>query len=114
MCFCCFISPAALRRRRGRDDAEEGGRMNGLSLFLRHIAFLAQKEMLSLMTDPRMRVQLVTGGWVGLWRPIVRTVLLCLVIPAVIWDADQRGLHRTGSTDPRDQPSSPAQSAVYS
>ncbi|WP_279071318.1 RDD family protein [Microbacterium lacticum] len=40
-----------------------------------------------------MRVQLVTGGWVGLWRPIVRTVLLCLVIPAVIWDADQRGLH---------------------
>mgnify|MGYP007095266205 CR=1 FL=1 len=33
------------------------------------------------------------GGWVGLWRPIVRTALLCLVIPAVIWDADQRGLH---------------------
>ena len=38
-------------------------------------------------------LQLVGGGWVGLWRPIVRTVLLCLVIPAVIWDADQRGLH---------------------
>ena len=33
--------------------------MNGLSLFLRHIAFLAQKEMLSLLTDPRMRAQLV-------------------------------------------------------
>jgi uncharacterized RDD family membrane protein YckC len=33
------------------------------------------------------------GAWVGLWRPIVRTVLLILVIPAVIWDADQRGLH---------------------
>ena len=29
----------------------------------------------------------------GLWRPIVRSVLLALVIPAVIWDADQRGLH---------------------
>ena len=40
-----------------------------------------------------LRLQLVGGGWVGLWRPIVRTVLLCLVIPAVIWDADQRGLH---------------------
>lgn len=40
-----------------------------------------------------MRLQLVGGGWVGLWRPIVRTALLCLVIPAVIWDADQRGLH---------------------
>lgn len=40
-----------------------------------------------------MRLQLVSGGWVGLWRPIVRTVLLALVIPAVIWDTDQRGLH---------------------
>ena len=35
----------------------------------------------------------IDGAWVGLWRPIVRTVLLVLVIPAVIWDADQRGLH---------------------
>jgi uncharacterized RDD family membrane protein YckC len=40
-----------------------------------------------------LRLQLVGGGWVGLWRPIVRTALLALVIPAVIWDADQRGLH---------------------
>lgn len=40
-----------------------------------------------------MRVVLLGGAWVGLWRPIVRTVLLALVIPAVIWDADQRGLH---------------------
>jgi uncharacterized RDD family membrane protein YckC len=32
-------------------------------------------------------------GWPGLWRPIVRSVLLALVIPAVIWDADNRGLH---------------------
>lgn len=40
-----------------------------------------------------MRLQLLGGGWVGLWRPIVRTALLVLVIPAVIWDPDQRGLH---------------------
>ncbi|MFC6325786.1 RDD family protein [Microbacterium koreense] len=40
-----------------------------------------------------MRVQRVTGGWTGLWRPVVRTLLLVLVIPAVIWDADGRGLH---------------------
>ena len=40
-----------------------------------------------------MRVVRMGGGWVGVWRPIVRTVLLVLVIPAVIWDADQRGLH---------------------
>ena len=40
-----------------------------------------------------MRVVTLGGGWVGLWRPIVRTLLLVIVIPAVIWDADQRGLH---------------------
>jgi uncharacterized RDD family membrane protein YckC len=40
-----------------------------------------------------MRVVPVAGGWVGVWRPIVRTLLLALLIPALIWDADQRGLH---------------------
>lgn len=40
-----------------------------------------------------LRVEQVRGGWAGLWRPIVRTALLIVVIPAVIWDPDQRGLH---------------------
>jgi uncharacterized RDD family membrane protein YckC len=40
-----------------------------------------------------LRLQRLDGGWVGLWKPVIRTVLLILVIPAVIWDADQRGLH---------------------
>ncbi len=40
-----------------------------------------------------MRLVRVGGGWTGLWRPLVRTLLLALVIPALIWDADQRGLH---------------------
>jgi hypothetical protein len=41
----------------------------------------------------RMRVVPVRPGYLGVWRPLVRTALLCLVIPAVIWDRDQRGLH---------------------
>jgi len=40
-----------------------------------------------------MRVVPLAGGYLGLWRPFVRTALLCLVIPAVIWDTDQRGMH---------------------
>ena len=40
-----------------------------------------------------LRLARLDGAWVGLWRPIVRTLLLVVVIPAVIWDADQRGLH---------------------
>lgn len=41
----------------------------------------------------RMRVVPVRGGYLGVWRPLVRTVLLCLAVPALIWDQDQRGLH---------------------
>ncbi|MDN4615569.1 RDD family protein [Leifsonia sp. F6_8S_P_1B] len=40
-----------------------------------------------------MRVVPIRGGWVGVWRPIVRTALLCVVIPALVWDSDQRGFH---------------------
>ena len=40
-----------------------------------------------------MRLVPIVPAPLGLWRPVVRTVLLCLVIPAVIWDRDQRGLH---------------------
>ena len=40
-----------------------------------------------------MRVLALAGGWVGIWRPIVRSVLLTLVIPALVWDSDQRGFH---------------------
>jgi len=29
----------------------------------------------------------------GFGRALIRTVLLCLVIPAVVWDSDGRGLH---------------------
>jgi len=40
-----------------------------------------------------LRIMRIDGTWVGLWRPIIRTALLIIVIPAVIWDSDQRGLH---------------------
>lgn len=42
-----------------------------------------------------LRVQrLVSPGTPpGLLLALVRTVLLCLVVPAVVWDADGRGLH---------------------
>jgi hypothetical protein len=40
-----------------------------------------------------MRVVPVVPAPIGLVKPIIRTVLLCVVIPAVIWDRDNRGLH---------------------
>ncbi|MGV8886206.1 MAG: RDD family protein [Microbacteriaceae bacterium] len=40
-----------------------------------------------------LRVVPLSPGPVGIWRPVVRAILLTIVIPAVIWDVDQRGLH---------------------
>ncbi|MFE3324250.1 RDD family protein [Streptomyces sp. NPDC059176] len=41
----------------------------------------------------RLRVVAEDGGRLGVGRVAVRTVLLCLAIPALIWDRDGRGLH---------------------
>ena len=40
-----------------------------------------------------LRIISIHGGWVGLWRPLVRTVLLGIALPALVWDSDQRGFH---------------------
>jgi len=33
------------------------------------------------------------GSNPGVWRPALRQLLLCLVIPALVWDTDHRGGH---------------------
>ncbi|MGB3911017.1 MAG: RDD family protein [Pseudolysinimonas sp.] len=40
-----------------------------------------------------LRVVPLDPGRLAPWRALVRTLLVCLFVPAVIWDADQRGLH---------------------
>ncbi|UUU21478.1 RDD family protein [Streptomyces sp. DSM 40750] len=40
-----------------------------------------------------LRVVAQDTGAVNPWRAAVRTVLLCLAIPALVWDRDGRGLH---------------------
>jgi len=40
-----------------------------------------------------LRVVPVAGGWIGPWRGVVRSVLLGIVLPALVWDSDQRGFH---------------------
>jgi hypothetical protein len=40
-----------------------------------------------------LRIYIVHGGRLDFWRPVVRSVLLALVIPALVWDSDQRGFH---------------------
>ena len=40
-----------------------------------------------------LQVQKLDGSAAGPLAGVVRTLLLCLVVPALIFDADQRGLH---------------------
>ena len=40
-----------------------------------------------------LRLLSLDGGRATIVQVLVRTVLLCLAIPALIWDRDQRGLH---------------------
>jgi uncharacterized RDD family membrane protein YckC len=40
-----------------------------------------------------LHVVTLRGKHAGVWRPIVRTLLLAIVLPAIVWDSDQRGFH---------------------
>jgi uncharacterized RDD family membrane protein YckC len=41
----------------------------------------------------RLYIVNVQGSGVTWWRPIARSLLLALVVPALVWDSDQRGFH---------------------
>ncbi len=68
-------------------------------------AFAAQKVLLVAVAGQTigqrllgLRVAPLTGrgaspGSPGLWRALVRTLLLVLFVPALVWDADNRGFH---------------------
>ncbi|MFF1556996.1 RDD family protein [Streptomyces sp. NPDC058279] len=51
------------------------------------VGFTPGKRILGL------RVVAEDGGRLGVARVLLRTVLLALVIPALVWDRDGRGLH---------------------
>jgi uncharacterized RDD family membrane protein YckC len=40
-----------------------------------------------------VRVVSLDGYSLGAWRPALRALLIAVVIPAVIWDRDERGMH---------------------
>ena len=60
------------------------------------IEYVVMLPMLGATIGMRLfRIGVITAGGVqpGLLMTLVRTVLLCLAVPALIWDRDQRGLH---------------------
>ena len=77
---------------RGEDDATNGFVTLGLFAAEQYLFLVLLGGSIGHLLH-RVRVVPLRGGYLGVWRPFLRTVLLCLAIPAVIWDADQRGLH---------------------
>jgi len=55
------------------------------------LTWLAQGSFGQLIVG--LRVIMTDGSRLSLWRAALRTALICLVIPAVIYDEDGRGLH---------------------
>jgi hypothetical protein len=77
-----------------RSIARFGRRLGALAIFgVAQILFLVLVNGSVGHLLLRMRVVPVRPARLGIWRPVVRTLLLCLAIPALIWDRDQRGLH---------------------
>lgn len=62
--------------------------------------FFAEVSLLTWLTGASfgqriigLRVVSLDGGRLPLWRAALRTLLVCLVIPAVVYDQQGRGLH---------------------
>ncbi|WP_040161036.1 RDD family protein [Mobilicoccus massiliensis] len=88
---CQLIAMAFLGYRQG-----EGG----LGVFLPSLVFLAMHLLLVGTTGSTighrilgLRVVRVDGGWAGPVAALWRTVLIALVVPGLIYDRDERGLH---------------------
>ncbi|MFJ5223842.1 RDD family protein [Streptomyces sp. NPDC088400] len=87
--LCMLIAYGLLA---GRDGQTTGNWALGVLLVLSlltvgTVGFTPGKRLFGL------RVIAENGGRLGFGRVLVRTVLLCLAIPALVWDRDRRGLH---------------------
>lgn len=81
-----------------RNDSDASGSVNPWSITI--VFLVVQVASVAILDGSpgqlifKMRVLRLDGtNRTGLLRSAVRAALLCLLIPAVIWDADGRGLH---------------------
>jgi uncharacterized RDD family membrane protein YckC len=66
----------------------------GLGVFaLEYVALVGTLGMTFGMRLFGIRVASLDGGRPPFGSVLLRTLLLCLAVPALIWDRDQRGLH---------------------
>jgi uncharacterized RDD family membrane protein YckC len=77
------------------DDPTERGLVTVGALALMYVVLLALTGQTIGMRLLGLRVTVLNAADAvpGLWRALVRTALLLLLVPALIWDADNRGVH---------------------
>ena len=70
------------------------------SMLLTVVVFAVEVIVLTWLTGASfgqrilgLRVVSIAGGRLPLWRVVVRTLLILLVVPAVVYDDQGRGLH---------------------
>jgi len=95
LCFdwfaCLAISHAT---QRGPDATSNGVSLLTLELFAAEVVLFTVLLGGSFgQALVGIGVRNVNGKRIGIVAVVVRTVLLCLVFPALIWDRDGRGLH---------------------
>ncbi|MGH8890007.1 MAG: RDD family protein [Acidothermaceae bacterium] len=91
--ICLLVASAFTRHAAfdGRDPMNPGWPV--LVLAVEYIALLASVGTTLGMRVFSIGVRRLDGGRVSLLWVAVRTIMLLLVVPAVVYDRDQRGLH---------------------
>ncbi|WP_256862957.1 RDD family protein [Microbispora sp. GKU 823] len=93
--LCTWAIAGGLLRFQGNDIGAVG-----LGIFAAEYVLLVGTIGMTLgMRLFGIRVAGLDGGRPSFFGVLVRTLLLCLAVPALIWDRDRRGLHdRAGGT----------------
>ncbi|MGH3343612.1 MAG: RDD family protein [Carbonactinosporaceae bacterium] len=75
-----------------------GGAFTTLGIFaLENLLLVGTLGVTVGMRLAGVRVARPDGGVPRVWAVVVRTALLCLAVPAMLWDRDHRGLHDRAS-----------------
>ncbi len=91
---CYLLAWALVTRLNGGEAIQADVRLWNSGLFLLEVWLLTALNGASFgQRLLRLHVTRVDGGRLSPLRCLLRTVLIMLVIPAVIWDRDGRGLH---------------------
>jgi uncharacterized RDD family membrane protein YckC len=88
---------AALFVQKSSDGVPTPGAWASLVFLVESVLLLSVAGQTIGMAVVRVRVIALNGDRLKPWWALVRTVLLLLLIPAVVWDADRRGLHDKAS-----------------